>query len=199
MTETTETSDTNQDGSTITETATTEEATTAPTTDNEQYLQDLKNGLVLQTPPNFGKVFFDFAPPDQQQPCQTMFVIETDDNPNDFSAVPKIYGAAWAETPDRLNQVAIELWPSFGLPAYREDEDNVDGAATAAGECYAGSATLGLGQKVLSMSVRRIQHAAELRNFRTDLVKQILASRGLSTKGDKAEMIKRAQDAKILQ
>ena len=90
---------------TITETVTTEEATTAPTTDNEQYLQDLKNGLVLQTPPNFGKVFFDFAPPDQQQPCQTMFVIETDDNPNDFSAVPKIYGAAWAETPDPLTLV----------------------------------------------------------------------------------------------
>ena len=181
----------------MTETATASNNKSKTLPSAEQYKQDLQNGLVLQTPENFGKVFYDFSP-DEKKPCKTMLVIEIDDNPRDFSAMPKIYGAAWAETPDRLNKIAVGLWNSFGSPDYREEEDNVDGKTTKAGECYAGSACLGMEQKFLSMSVRRIQHTAELRNFRTDLVKQILASRGLSTKGDKAEMIKRAQEAKIL-
>ena len=154
---------------------------------------DMKNAL--KTPVNFGKVFEDLA---NSKECKTLYVIETDDNPRDFSAVPKIYGAYWATSPDPVNQIAIKLWSEFGSPTYRDEEDNLDGNETKAGDCYASSACLGMGQKSLSLSVRLIRHSAELRNFRTDLVKQIVASRGLSTEGDKAEMIKRAQQAKIL-
>ena len=149
----------------------------------------------LKTPTNFGKVFGDLA---GSKDCKTLYVIETDDNPRDFSAVPKIYGAYWATSPDPVNQIAIKLWPEFGSAIYRDEEDNLDGKETKPGECYASSASLGMGKKSLSLSVHLVRHSAELRNFRTDLVKQIVASRGLSTEGDKGEMIKRAKEAKIL-
>ena len=149
----------------------------------------------LKTPPNFGKVFQDLA---GNKDCKSLYAIEIDDNPRDFTAVPKIYGAYWATSPDPVNRVAIELWPEFGSATYRDEEDNLDGKDTQPGECYASSACLGTGQKFLSLSVRQVRHSAELRNFRTDLVKQVVASRGLSAEGDKGDMIKRALQAKIL-
>ena len=149
----------------------------------------------FRTPANYGFDFRDFA---GTTDCTTLYAIETDDNPRDCSAPPKFYGAYWATTPDPVNKLAVALWPEFGAPEFRDEEDNVDGKATQPGECFVSSASLGDGTKSLTMSVRPIRTVAEFRNFRTDLVKQILASRGLPTTGDKTEMIKRAQAAKIL-
>ena len=119
----------------------------------------------IKTPSNFGLAFADLATATDQT-SRHMYVIEIDDNPRDFSTVPKIYGAYWATSPDPVNEIAKQLWPEFGAPEYRDEEDNVDGKTTARGECYQSSACLGIGQKFLSLSVRRIRQEADLRNFR---------------------------------
>jgi hypothetical protein len=153
----------------------------------------------MTNPKNVGKEFRDLSKSNKSTPF--LYVIEYDDNPRDFSARPTIYGAYWSDHgPDPVNQIAIELWPAFGSPKYRDDEDNVDGSKTLPGKCYQGSACLDVGSRFLSLSVRRVESYGELRFFQSSLLKKVVASRGVLVQADedKGDWIRRAEEAGII-
>ena len=116
---------------------------------------------MIAYPAEFGAVVQDLSPdgdgssdPNQKK---SLYVIVTDDNPRDFSAPPRVYGAFWsADGPGPVNRVAIGLWPRFGSPKGRDCEENVDGRDTAEGQCYEGSACLDYGSSFLSVSVEKL-------------------------------------------
>jgi hypothetical protein len=155
----------------------------------------------VKNPKNRGKDFRDLSLNNQNVCKSFLYVIEYDDNPRDFSARPKVYGAYWSDHPDPVNKIAIDLWPAFGSPQFRDDEDNIDGSQTKSGQCYQGSACLGVGSRFLSLSVRRITSCGQLRRgfFKSALLQKVLSSRGVATDdGDEDDWIRRAEEARII-
>jgi len=73
----------------------------------QEFLDYMARGVT--TPPDMGRAFADLSSSSSStagtHTCKSLYVIETDDHPRDFSAAPQVFGAYWSDTPDAVNRM----------------------------------------------------------------------------------------------
>ena len=142
---------------------------------------------MIDYPSEFGTIIKDLSPNEKDRKNKTLYIIETDDNPRDFSSPCKIYGLFWsADGPGPVNQIAIGLWSKMSSPEGRDCEHNVDGIETKNGECYKSNACIGYGRTFLSISVSDITGSKEkvlCRLHKNGMLEKALDIVGIDAKG----------------
>ena len=102
----------------------------------------------------------------------------------------KVHHLVWSETPEAANKLAVAFWGQFDK-RWMDSMDNVDGASTAAGECYQGFACIDCGAGSVSLYVDPVDTNPWF--LGTNAIKKALKSRRLdcSTDGAKGDAARR--------
>eukprot|EP00972_Heterocapsa_arctica_P084373 12428792-Heterocapsa_arctica.AAC.1 len=73
----------------------------------------------------------------------------------------ELEGLLWDDTPQRANSLAVETWGAWNDPMWGpgggiDSADNLRGEKTRPGQCYKGSACIGIGQASVNTSVNQV-------------------------------------------